>query len=109
MRGVLTAPPTWHANLGMYSAFPVNDKHNFARCVVNVDHDFMDQGASQLTAGDVAEVMRQQTTGSNIHCGTSSKPAVSNGSRAQRSTDSPFFLCLVVKIHTVCPYHGCQR
>ena len=65
--------------------------------------------ASQLTAGDVAEVMRQQATGSNIHCGTSSKPAVSNGSRAQRSTDSAFFLSIVVKIHTVCPYHGCQR
>ena len=46
---------------------------------------------------------------SNIHCGTSSKPAVSNGSRAQRSTDSAFFLSIVVKIHTVCPYHGCQR
>ncbi|WP_222945718.1 hypothetical protein, partial [Paraburkholderia podalyriae] len=60
-------------------------------------------------AGDVAEVMRQQATGSNIHCGTSSKPAVSNGSRPQRSTDSAFFLSIVVKIHTVCPYHGCQR
>ncbi len=47
--------------------------------------------------------------GSNIHCGTSSKPAVSNGSRPQRSTDSAFFLSIVVKIHTVCPYHGCQR
>ena len=26
--------------------------------------------------------MRQQATGSNIHCGTSSKPVVLNGSRA---------------------------
>lgn len=53
----------------------------------------------QLTAADVAEVMRKQATGSNIHCGTSSKRAVSNGSSAQRKTVSAFFLSTV---HTPC-------
>ncbi|WP_429447935.1 helix-turn-helix domain-containing protein [Paraburkholderia sp. 40] len=62
-----------------------------------------------MTAGDVAEVMRKQATGSNIHCGTSSKRAVSNGSSAQRKTVSAFFLSTVLKIHTVRPHHGCQR
>ncbi|MEM5461957.1 hypothetical protein VSR69_45590 [Paraburkholderia phytofirmans] len=65
--------------------------------------------AAPVTAGDVAEVMRKQATGSNIHCGTSSKRAVSNGSSAQRKTVSVFFLSTVVKIHTVRPHHGCQR
>jgi hypothetical protein len=53
--------------------------------------------------------MRQQTTGSNIHCGTSSKRAVSNGSNPQRKTVSAFFLSTVLKIHTVRPHHECQR
>jgi hypothetical protein len=62
-----------------------------------------------LTPGVVAEVIRQQTTGSNIHCGTSSRRVVSNGSSPQRKTVSAFFLSTVLKIHTVRPRHGYQR
>ncbi|CAB3743425.1 hypothetical protein LMG27174_06982 [Paraburkholderia rhynchosiae] len=76
------------------------------RCVKLIS---MEHWTSLSILSLLAEVMRQQATGSNIHCGTSSKPAVWNGSRAQRRIDSPFFLSIVVKIHTVCPYHGCQR
>jgi hypothetical protein len=62
-----------------------------------------------MTAGDVAEEMRQQATGSNIHCGTSSKRAVSNRSNPQRKTVSAFFFSTVLKIHAVRPNHECQR
>jgi hypothetical protein len=104
LSGVASAPPV--RGKGWCSACTTPSCPTRGLCA---NRRFNSRNASQLTAGDVAEVTRQQATGSNIHCGTSSKRAVSNGSSAQRKTVSAFFLSTVLKIHAVRPHHGCQR